>query len=130
MSFMARMNISDAAADGGGSGGGGAFTVSCSLSSLGGSGASSTSGALGPSVATGSGGVAPYSYAWTESAYTGDSGYSGIASPTAASSTFSLSGVLGQDTGSATILMTCTDSVGDKAYANVTLSWFNTNVAP
>ena len=130
MSFMARMNISDAAAAGGGSGGGGAFTVSCSLSSLSGSGASSTSGALGPSVATPSGGVSPYTYAWSESAYTGDSGYSGIASPTAASSTFSLSGVLGQDTGSATILMTCTDNVGDKAYATVTLSWFNTNVAP
>ena len=130
MSFASRMNISDAEASGGGSGGGGSFTVSLSFTALSGSGASSTSGAQGPSTATPSGGVSPYTYAWSETANTGASGYTTINSPTAAASTFTTAGVLGQDTGGSTILMTCTDSVGDKAYASLTVAWFNTNVAP
>ena len=130
MSFMARMNIADAAASGGGSGGGGAFTVSCTPTSFPNSSAGTSSGSLGPSTATPSGGVPPYTYAWTVFANTGDSGHPNITSPTAASSTFTVTGVLGQDTGGGTILMTCTDSVGATATAYITVSHFNTDIAP
>ena len=130
MSFMARMNISDAAADGGGSGGGGAFTVTCFPTAMSNSSSGGYSGLLGPSTATPSGGVSPYTYAWTVFANTGDSGSPNVTSPTAASSTFSVGGVLGQDTGSGTILMTCTDSVGATATAAITVSHFNTDIAP
>ena len=130
MSFASRMNISDAAAAGGGSGGGGAFTVTCFPRSFPNSSPGPSSGPLGPSTATPSGGVSPYTYAWTVVANTGDSGSPHVTSPTAASSTFTVTGVLGQDTGGGTILMTCTDSVGATATDSITVSHFNTNMAP
>ncbi len=93
-------------------------SVTVSPASLSVSGSSST-GTTGSTTATASGGVAPYSYAWAWQ--TGGTGIA-INDPSAATTSFTASGLTPGQEDSGTAELTVTDSLGQTATATVTVA--------